>query len=712
MPPIRQSTASLTLLAAIALVACDDPGSATDTGTAAPPPATGTAPTTGAPATPTGDAQSSAAFEHEAERFADLRILRYRVPGFESLGLETKKLLYFLSEAGLSSREIFYDQKYRYNLAIKRTLEEIVKHYPGDRDTEDFRALEVYLKRIWFSNGIHHHYSNDKFGPGFGFEAFAELVHATPGDFPTRVGQSVDVLLEELEPVIFDPSVDAKLVNRAAGVDPVAASAVNFYSPGITEAQVEAFYEGRPAPDDPRPVLVGLNSRLVERDGELVEQVWRVGGLYTEALEQTVAWLERAVTVAENDAQREALQKLIDYYRSGDLEHWDEYNVAWVADDASQVDTINGFIEVYEDPLGMRGAYEAVVQIVDPVATMRIGAIAAEAQWFEDHSPIMDAHKKAEVTGITGRVISVVAEAGDASPATPVGINLPNSDWIRREHGSKSVSLANIVQAHDAVRGGTAAEFAHDAEELERYEAFGVRTSELRTDMHEVIGHASGQLEPGVPPLHESLGTYGSTMEEGRADLIALYFMTDPKMVELGLLPSVEAGFAEYDRYIRNGLMQQLNRIEPGRDIEEDHMRNRQLIASWAYELGREDGVIERVERDGKTYFDIRDYDALREIFARQLREFQRIKSQGDREAAAELVETYGVDVDDTLHAEVLERYEALDIPPYSGFINPVLTPVVEGGEIVDVGIAYPEDFTEQMLDYAERYSFLPTWNF
>jgi len=652
-------------------------------------------------------------FVYEAERFADLRILRYRVPGFESLDLETKKLLYYLYEAALESREIIYDQKHRYNLAIKRTLEEIVKHYPGNRDTDEFRALEVYLKRIWFSNGIHHHYSHDKFDPGFDFETFADFVRATPGDFPTRDGQSIDELLDELRPIMFDPSVDAKLVSRAAGVDPVAASAVNFYGPGITHAEVEAFYADKRDPHDPTPVSLGLNSRLVERgDGTLIEQVWRVGGLYSEALERTVRWLERAVEVAENDAQREALERLIEYYRSGDLEDWDEYNIAWVADDASDVDTINGFIEVYNDPIGMRGSYEAVVQIVDPAATQRIAAIAAEAQWFEENSPILDAHKKADVTGITGRVINVVVEAGDASPSTPVGINLPNSDWIRRRHGSKSISLANIVHAYDAVRGGAAEEFAHDAEELERYEAYGVLTSDLMTDMHEVIGHASGALEPGVGPLHETLGGYGSTIEEGRADLVALYFMTDPKMVELGLLPSVEAGYTMYDTYIRNSLLQQLYRIERGKDLEEDHMRNRQLIAAWAFELGREDGVIERIERDGKTYFDVRDYGALREIFGQQLRELQRIKSQGDREAAARLVETYGVKVDPTVHAEVLERYAALDIPPYSGFINPVLRPVERNGEIVDVEISYPTDFATQMLDYAERYSALPTWNF
>ena len=694
-----------------ALAACGDtaPPAARD----APEPAAGSAPA--AAAAPVGGEAAPAPeggdFDVEAERFGNFRILRYRVPGFETMPVERKILLYYLYEAALSGREIIFDQKHRYNLAIKRTLEEIVKTYPGDRDADDFRALVLYLKHLWFANGIHHHYSHDKFAPGFDFAALERMVAATPGEFPTREGQSVEALLAELRPFIFDAQVDAKLVNRSAGADPVAASAVNFYGPDVTRADVEAFYAPRRDPADPTPVWLGLNSRLVKRDGEVVEQVWKVGGLYTEAIERTVHWLERAIEAAENAAQRDALTKLVEFYRSGDLESWDEYNVAWLADSSSAVDTINGFIEVYNDPIGMRGSFEAVVQVVDPLATERIATIADEAQWFEDSSPIMDAHKKPDVTGITGRVINVVVEAGDTSPTSPIGINLPNSDWIRRAHGSKSISLANIVNAYDAVRGDAEAEFAHDPAELERAEQYGEPVSVLMTDMHEVIGHASGQIEPGVGQLHETLRPYGSTLEEARADLVALYFISDPKLVELGLLPSVEAGYTAYDRYMRNGLMEQLRRIEPGNDIVDDHMRNRQLVAAWAFDQGREDGVIARVERDGKTYLDIRDYAALREIFARQLRELQRVKSQGDLAAIEALVETYGVEVDSELHAEVLERYEALDIPAFSGFINPKLVPIEREGEIVDVEIEYPRDFQTQMLEYAERYAFLPTWS-
>jgi dipeptidyl-peptidase-3 len=650
------------------------------------------------------------AFEVEAERFADLRILRYRVPGFSELDLRTKTLLYYLYQAALSGRDIIYDQKYRYNLAIRRTLEQVVRAYPGDRDTGDFKALQLYLKRIWFSNGIHHHYGNDKFDPGFGYEAFVRIVEATPGPFPVREGQTVGALLEELRAPMFDPSVDAKLVDKRGGIDVIEQSAVNFYR-GVSQRQVEDFYAEKKQPDSTMPLSLGLNSQLVERDGEVMERVWKVGGMYTRALEQIVAWLEKAADVAENDAQRRALKELIRYYRSGDLKDWDDYNVAWVEDSGSLVDAINGFIEVYNDPMGLRGSFESVVSFRDPVATRRIETIADNAQWFEDHSPIMDAHKKAHVQGITGKVINVVVESGDASPATPIGINLPNADWIRRQHGSKSVSLQNIVTAYDIVSGEAEKEFAWDADEIERGEKYGETVSNLMTEMHEVIGHASGRLEAGIAPLHETLKNYGSTLEEARADLVALYYIIDPKLVELGLLPSVEAGHIAYDRYIRNGLMQQLNRIEPGNDLEEDHMRNRQLVAGWAYDNGRAADAIERRERDGKTYFVVTDYEALHELFGRLLRELQRIKSQGDFAAIRDLVERYGVKVDRQLNEEVRQRYARLDIPPYSGFINPRLVPVEQAGDIVDVKIEYPGDFTQQMLEYSDRYSFLPTWN-
>jgi dipeptidyl-peptidase-3 len=649
-------------------------------------------------------------FRFEAERFADLALLRYRVPGFEALDLAKKKLLYYLSEAALSGREIIYDQKYRYNLAIKRTLEEIVKHYSGDRDTADFRALVVYLKRIWFSNGIHHHYSNDKFDPGFDFAAFARFVKATPGRFPVRDGRTVDDLLTELRPVMFDASVDAKLVSKG-GADVLAASAVNFYGDDLTQREVAEFYAARSVRNDPEPISLGLNSRLVRVDGALTEQVFKVGGLYTEALEPMVAWLEKAAAGAENDAQRDVLTKLVAYYRSGDLRDWDAYNIAWVRDTESHVDAIHGFVEVYNDPLGMRGSFESVVSFRDPEATKRIEAIAAEAQWFEDRLPIFDRHKKADVTGITGRVITVVIESGDAAPVTPVGINLPNADWLRKAHGSKSVSLANIVEAAESVRHGADREFAWDEADAERGARWNGLASVLHTDMHEVIGHASGQLDPGVGALHETIRNYGSTLEEARADLVALYYAIDPKLVELGLMPSVEVGQVEYERFIRNGLQQQLYRIVPGNDIEEDHMRNRQLIAAWAYEHGRADNVIERRVRDGKTYFVIRDYAKLRTLFGELLRELQRIKSEGDYDAIRDLVERYAVKVDPALHAEVLERYKKLDVPPYWGYIGPRLVPVERDGEIVDVRIEYPEDFGEQMLEYAERYAFLPAWN-
>ncbi len=660
---------------------------------------------------PGGATAAGPEFKVEADRFADLRILRYRVPGFDELSLRNKTLLYYLHEAGLAGRDIAYDQRYRYNLAIRRTLEEIVKLYPGDRDASEFQALLEYTQRIWFSNGIHHHYGNDKFAPGFSYESLVAFVEATPGSFPVRPGQSVDALLAELQPIMFDPSVDAKLVNLAPNQDPVVNSAVNFYL-GVTQADVDAYYDGIREADDPTPIWYGLNSRLAKVDGEVVEQVWRVGGLYTEALERVVYWLERAVTVAENDRQREAFTKLIEYFRSGDLEDWDAYNIAWVADTESVVDAINGFIEVYNDPIGYRGSYESVVQFVDPVATRRIETLAREAQWFEDNSPIPGEYKKTSVTGITGRAINVVGEAGETSPATPVGINLPNSEWIRSEHGSKSVALANIQQAYDLVAGGATREFAWDEAEVERSVQYEALTSILTTDMHEVIGHASGQLAPGVGTPNETLSIYASTLEEARADLVGLYYILDPKLVELGLMPSVEAGYTEYDAYIRNGLMQQLRRIEPGNDIEEAHMRNRQLVAAWAYEQGRAENVVERRQRNGKTYFAIQDYVRLRELFGDLLRELQRIKSEGDFEAIRDLIETYAVKVDPVLHAEVRERYAALDIPPYSGFINPRLVPVERDAEIIDVRIEYPDDFTAQMLEYAANYSNLPTWNF
>jgi dipeptidyl-peptidase-3 len=647
----------------------------------------------------------------EVERFADVRLLRYQVPGFDELDPRHKELLYYLYEAALSGREIIYDQKYRYNLSVKRTLEEVVKHYEGDRDAPEFKALDLYLKRIWFANGIHHHYSNDKFAPGFDFSALARMVKGAPAArFPVRPGQSVDELLNELGPVMFDPAVDTKLVSKG-GSDVLASSAINYYGRGLTQKDVSDFYAGRLAPNDPEPVSLGLNSTLEKGGAGLVERVWKIGGRFTESLERVVHWLEKASLVAENEPQRVALDKLARFYRSGDLRDWDEYNVAWVEDKDSVVDVINGFIEVYHDPLGMRGSFESVVSFRDPVATRRIAAIASEAQWFEDRSPILERHKKTDVKGITGRVITVVIESGDCAPATPIGINLPNSDWIRTRHGSKSVSLGNIVAAYDAVRGGADREFAWDPADADRGERYAALASELHTDMHEVIGHASGQIEPGVATLYETLKNYGSTIEEARADLVALYYAIDPKLVELGLMPSIEVGQVQYERYIRGALQLQLYRVPPGGDVEEDHMRNRQLVAAWCYEHGKSHDVIERRERDGKTYFVVNDFVRLRELFGELLRELQRVKSEGDYAAGRDLVERYAVKVDRRLHAEVLERYAKLDIPPFAGFMGPRLVPVREGERIVDVKLEYPEDFSEQMLDYAKRYAFLPAWN-
>ncbi|MES2604482.1 MAG: dihydrofolate reductase [Pseudomonadota bacterium] len=659
-----------------------------------------------------------APFEYEADRFADIRVLRYQIPGFDQLSLQQRKLLYFLSQAGMSGRDIFYDQNYRHNLRVRRTLEQIVQHYTGDRNTGDYTAFITYAKQIWFANGIHHHYSNDKFTPGFTAEYFRQLVQSSPAaTWPLTEGQTLDALVAQLEPVIFDPAVDAKKVNTAADVDKVTGSAVNFYR-DVTEAEVSAFYASKKDPNNTHPVMAGLNSRLVKQDGQLVEQVWKVGGLYTQAIERIVYWLEQAITVAENDAQRTALELLVKYYRSGDLADFDAYNVAWVADTASTIDVINGFIEVYEDPLGYRGAFESVVSVRDEEATKRIGAIAARAQWFEDNSPILADHKKADVTGITGKAIMVVSESGDSSPATPIGINLPNSEWIRAEHGSKSVSLSNITAAYDGSPGGTLEEFAASADEIARSKQWAELSGHLHTDMHEVIGHASGKLNAGVGDTAATLKQYASAMEEGRADLVALYYMMDPMLIEIGVMPSLDVGKAEYDGYIRAGLMTQLYRIQPGDNIEEAHMRNRQEIASWVYEKGQAENVIERVQRDGKTYFVVNDYEKLRGLFGQLLREHQRIKSEGDFAAAQNLIENYGTRVDPTLHAEVLQRFATLNVAPYSGFINPVLVPVYANGatageatDIVDVKVEYPTDFVEQMLDYGQEYAFLPVEN-
>jgi dipeptidyl-peptidase-3 len=651
-------------------------------------------------------------FNYAADRFADIRMLRYQVPGFEDLSDQQKELLYYLSQAALSGRDIMFDQNYKHNLRIRRTLEEVLKNYAGARDTENFGHLTTYAKQVWFANGIHHHYSGLKFTPLFDEEYFNEVISAASpeSDFPLREGQSVEQLITELTPILFDQNLDPKKVNTADGVDKVATSAVNFYE-GVTEQEVVDFYAALSASDDSTPISYGLNSKLVKVDGQIVERVWHVGGMYSEALEQVVYWLERAIGVAENDKQRTTFELLVKYYRSGDLEDFDAYNIAWVADTDSAIDVINGFIEVYNDPLGYRGSFESVVSFRDAEATLRISAIGERAQWFEDNSPIQDEHKKADVTGIDGKVITVVMESGDASPATPIGINLPNSSWIRAEYGSKSVSLGNIVSAYNSSPSKTLEEFAFTTEEILRSRTHSEQAGDLHTDMHEVIGHASGLINEGVGTTRETLRQYASTLEEGRADLVALYYIMDPMLIEIGVMDSLDVGRTEYDSYIRGGAMLQLYRLQPGELVEEAHMRNRQLVALWSYEEGLEENVIERVIRDGKTFFVVNDYEKLREIFGRLLQEIQRIKSEGDFEAARELVENYGTQVDEELHAEVLQRYATLDVAPYSGFINPRVVADDENGVVSNVRIEYPNDFMSQMLEYAADYSFLPNEN-
>lgn len=654
-------------------------------------------------------------FKVVADEFADIQVLRYRIPGFDSLTLQQKELLYYLSEAAAAGRDIIWDQNYKYNLLVRKTLEGIVDHYEGERSGAQWDAFMEYAKRVWFSNGIHHHYSMRKLQPGFDAAYFTTLVNGSAkAEFPRMAG-SIDnneQLLAFLQPILFDPNVAAKRVNQDAGVDLITTSANNFYE-GVTQAEVEAFYAKQKVKDDPTPIWYGLNSKVVKENGKLVEKTWKSGGMYGAAIDKMVYWLQKAITVAENDKQKTALELLVKYYKSGDLRDWDAYNIAWVADTESMIDVVNGFIEVYGDPLGMKASYESVVSVRDMVATRRIKAIGDEAQWFEDNSPILPEHKKKEVKGISAKVITVVQESGDAAPATPIGINLPNADWIRKDFGSKSVSLGNIVYAYNEVasKGSAVEEFAWDQAQIDRSRKFGALAGDLHTDLHEVIGHASGQLNEGIGTPKETLKQYASTLEEARADLVALYFIMDPKLVELGVMPSLEVGKAEYDGYIRNGLMLQLRRLEEGDKLEESHMRNRQLNAGWAYEKGLANKVIEKKVRDGKTYFVINDYEALRELFGQLLREIQRIKSEGDFAAGAALVENYGVNVDQALLKEVKTRYAKIGSKPYSGFIQPKLVPVYEGEKLVDVKVEYPDNFTEQMLEFGKKNAHLPVIN-
>lgn len=649
---------------------------------------------------------SENSFSYTVEQFADLQILRYRVPGFEQLSLRQKQLIYYLSEAALEGRDILFDQNGKYNLQIRRLLEAVYTHFEGDRTSEPFRALEVYLKRVWFSNGIHHHYACDKFVPGFTAAYLEEVIQSLPAEvLPLEEGETCRAMCDKLFPVIFDPAVMPKRVNQADGEDLVQTSAANYYE-GVTQQEAEAFYAAQKKANDPEPVMYGMNSRLVKKDGRIYEQVWKVGGMYSAAIEKIIVWLEKAETVAENDAQREVIRLLIEFYRSGDLKVFDAYSIAWLKDTGSQVDFVNGFIESYGDPLGMKASWESIVNFKDMEATHRTETISSNAQWFEDHSPVDARFKKEEVKGVSAKVITAAILAGDLYPSTAIGINLPNSNWIRSVHGSKSVTIGNLTDAYNkAARGnGFREEFVYSDVERELLEKYADITDDLHTDLHECLGHGSGKLLPGVDP--DALKAHGSTIEEARADLFGLYYLPDAKMVELGLVPDAEAYKAEYYSYMMNGLMTQLVRIEPGCTVEEAHMRNRQLIARWALEHGKDEKVVEMVVRDGKTYVRINDYAKLRTLFGKLLAEIQRIKSEGDYEAARQLVETYGVQVDPVLHAEVLQRYRSLHLAPYKGFLNPVYTPQTDaGGNIVDVQISYTEGYAEQMLRYSRDYS-------
>ncbi|BDX39023.1 dihydrofolate reductase [Tenuifilaceae bacterium CYCD] len=654
--------------------------------------------------------KESIPFKWQVDQFADIRIMRYQIPEFDSLTPNQKVLVYYLSEAAKYGRDIIWDQNYKYNLTVRSVLESIYNGYTGDRNSTSWNQFTVYLKRVWFSNGIHHHYSNDKFIPEFTQEYFAELVKNTPADkFNTSLG-TTDEIIANLTPIIFDPNVAPKRVNQSEGADMIASSACNYYE-GVTQKEAEDFYAKMMNPKDTTPISYGLNSKLVKENGKVVEKVWKIDGMYGAAIEKIVYWLEKAATVAENEHQRNIINTLVEYYKSGDLKKFDEYNVLWVNDLDSHVDFVNGFIENYGDPLGYKSSWESVVDFKNLEATRRTKIISDNAQWFEDNSPIDNQFKKKEVKGVSAKVITVAQLGGDCYPSTPIGINLPNADWIRKYHGSKSVTMDNITYAYDqAAQGnGFMEEFAWSPEEIELNKEYGSLASNLHTDLHECLGHGSGQLAEGVKG--DELKNYGSPLEEARADLFALYYMMDQKMVEIGIMPTLEVAKAEYNNYIRNGIMTQLTRIEFGKTIEQAHMRNRQLIASWCYENGKAENVIEKKTRDGKTYFVINDYAKLRNLFGTLLKEIQRIKSTGDYEAGKKMVETYAVQINPELHREVLDRYAKLKLAPYGGFINPELIPVMEGDKIIDVKVEYPDNYTQQMLGYSEKYGLLPLIN-
>ena len=647
--------------------------------------------------------ETTTEFEYVVEQFADIKILRYQIPGFNELSLKQKQLVYYLSEAGMAGRDIIYDQNYRYNLQIRRALENIYQNYTGDKTTDEWGNFETYLKRIWFSNGIHHHYSTAKFNPEFSKEYLDVLLKETGTELK---GEAYEVIFNDL---------DAKKVNLDASKGLLTGSAVNFYSPDVTAEDVEAFYDSKIDRSDETPIEYGLNSKLVKNsDGILEEKIWKKGGMYGESIEKIVFWLEKAVTVAENDKQAKALKLLIEYYNTGDLEIWDNYNIVWATSTEGDIDYINGFIEVYNDPKAFRGSYESLIQIKDFDMSKKMAVVSSNAQWFEDNSTLMEEHKKKNVVGVSYKTVNVASESGDSSPSTPIGVNLPNNNWIREQHGSKSVSLGNIIHAYNNA-GGTdkLKEFAFDEAEIEAEIAYGQLADKLHTALHEVIGHASGIINPGVGQPKETLKNYASTLEEARADLVGLYYLPSEKLVEMNLSPdAVGIGKAAFDGYIRNGLLTQLIRINLGDDIEESHMRNRQLVAAWAFEKGEKDNIIEKVVKENNTYFVIRDYVKLRVLFGELLREIQRIKSEGDFEAGKALVETYGVKVDQAIHKEVLDRNSKFKSVPYSGFVNPVLVPEKDAdGNIIAIKIVQPKSFSEQMLEYAKRYTTLPDIN-
>ena len=649
-------------------------------------------------------------FNVEAQSFADLQVLRYQVPGFKGLSLQQKKLSYYLYEAALCGRDIIYDQKSKYGILLRKTIEAAYGTYKGDKNSDDWKKFEVYCGRFWFSNGNHHHYSNEKFIPECSFEYFSSVIKASDtAALPKQNGESTDAFLARIKPMVYDMNFEPKVVDQRPNIDNVVHSSNNFYE-GVTMQEVEDFY----AKFDTKGNAPswGLNSKLEKENGKIVEKVWKSGGMYGAAIDHIADWLQKAAGVAEDSVQKKSLELLVQFYKTGDLKIWDDYNIAWV-DTKSRIDAVNGFIEVYLDAIGKKASYESTVSLKDMEETKRIEAIAREAQWFEDNSPIMPQHKKKTVKGITGKAITVIVESGDAAPSTPIGINLPNAEWIRKEHGSKSVSLSNIIHSYNiaSAKSGMVDEFGTNDTVKARMKQYGALASDLHTDMHECIGHASGQINEGVETTDKTLKNYASCLEEARADLVGLYYINDKKLVDIGVMPNMDVAKAEYDSYMMNGLMTQLTRLKPGEQLEEAHMRNRALIAHWAFEKGKKDNVVAFIKKDGKTYVQVNDYTKLRDLFGQLLKEIQRIKSEGDYKAGKDLVENYGVKVDPVLHKEILERFAKLNIKPYRGFIQPKLTAVMNGNDITDVKVEYPDNFFQQMMDYGKHYGYLPVIN-